>query len=212
VQTNDRFSDAAPWPEQEASRRTRRDQIIAAAAALFREKGYAGASMRDIGERVGMLKGSLYVHVSSKEEMLLEIVSTAFRRFMDALQPILDEAASAELQCRLAIEAHLSVVAADPDSAYVFVHEARHLQGQPLLWVTDAHRRYRAMWNQIFGTGVKRGEFRADLDVEAVTLMALSACDRYEPELLAPVCGPDALAERVSRVLLSGCLIRPSTE
>ncbi|GAA4736333.1 TetR/AcrR family transcriptional regulator [Phytohabitans rumicis] len=52
-----------------------RQQILAAARELFVERGYAGASIKDITERVGVTKGSLYYHFSSKEEILHALVS-----------------------------------------------------------------------------------------------------------------------------------------
>lgn len=53
-------------------RANRRDDVLEAAASLFATKGYAATSIRDIGQRVGILSGSLYYHFSSKEEILLE--------------------------------------------------------------------------------------------------------------------------------------------
>ncbi len=48
---------------------TRRDEIVAAATQLFAEKGYEGASMSDLAERVGLRKASLFHHFTSKEEL-----------------------------------------------------------------------------------------------------------------------------------------------
>ncbi|WP_245295759.1 TetR/AcrR family transcriptional regulator [Rhizobium rhizosphaerae] len=74
----------------EMSPRTR--AVLAAAAALFVERGYAATSMRDIGERVGLLGGSLYHHVRSKEALFLRIHDTAIR--------------AAEARIRAAVAAH----------------------------------------------------------------------------------------------------------
>jgi TetR/AcrR family transcriptional regulator, transcriptional repressor for nem operon len=56
-----------------------RDEIVVAARELFREKGYAGASMQDLADSVGLKKASLYMRFPNKEalvpavlEMLLE--------------------------------------------------------------------------------------------------------------------------------------------
>ena len=50
------------------------DDIVAAAAKVFRTKGYHAATVRDIAEEVGILKGSLYHHFASKEELLYLVV------------------------------------------------------------------------------------------------------------------------------------------
>lgn len=54
--------------------------ILAAAAELFAENGYKATSIRDIGNRVGVLGGSLYHHIKSKDALFLEIHSLATQR------------------------------------------------------------------------------------------------------------------------------------
>jgi len=55
----------------------RRRQIIEIAAQLFAEKGYRGTSMRDIGEQAGVLGGSLYHHIKSKDALFVELHNAA---------------------------------------------------------------------------------------------------------------------------------------
>jgi AcrR family transcriptional regulator len=57
-----------------AAEDTRR-RILEAATALFNERGYGGTSIRDITERLGMTKGALYYHFSSKDELLYAMVT-----------------------------------------------------------------------------------------------------------------------------------------
>lgn len=52
-----------------------RQRILDVAADLFIEQGYAGTSVRDISERLGMTKGSLYYHFASKEDVLNALVT-----------------------------------------------------------------------------------------------------------------------------------------
>ena len=51
----------------------RKDQIIEAAALLFKKKGYAGTTMRDLAAELGIEAASIYHHIKSKEE-LLEVI------------------------------------------------------------------------------------------------------------------------------------------
>ncbi len=55
--------------------KTSREDIVAAARDLMRDKGYAGASMKDLADRVGLLKGSLYSHFPSKESLIADILT-----------------------------------------------------------------------------------------------------------------------------------------
>src|SRR6516225_4389411 len=50
------------------------DDIVSAAAKVFRTKGYHAATVRDIADEVGILKGRLYHHFASKEELLYLVV------------------------------------------------------------------------------------------------------------------------------------------
>lgn len=63
---------ARPQGSNRAERR--RAEIIASAIKLFSEKGYGATSITDIGEEVGLLAGSLYYHIRSKEDLLYEIL------------------------------------------------------------------------------------------------------------------------------------------
>lgn len=51
-----------------------REEIIVAARELFREKGYAGASMQDLADRIGLKKASLYMRFSNKEAIVPEVL------------------------------------------------------------------------------------------------------------------------------------------
>ena len=63
-----------------------REDILEAAAQVFRQKGFHGASMNDIAEVASLRKASLYHHVSSKQEILLAFLrlATSAISFMDA--------------------------------------------------------------------------------------------------------------------------------
>lgn len=66
----------------------KRDEIIQVAAELFRRLGYAETSLKDIANRVGILKGSLYYHFSSKEELLNEVINEGINKILSVAQQI----------------------------------------------------------------------------------------------------------------------------
>lgn len=63
-----------------------REQILAAAAELFAEHGYAGTSTRAIAERVGIRQASLYYHFAGKDEILLELLEASVRPSLDVAE------------------------------------------------------------------------------------------------------------------------------
>jgi AcrR family transcriptional regulator len=73
-----------------------REAIIEAAARVFQTKGYHAASVQDVADAVGILKGSLYHHIESKEELLYLIVKEPRARLYRAVAEIVaDDAAPA---------------------------------------------------------------------------------------------------------------------
>jgi AcrR family transcriptional regulator len=54
--------------------RERREKLLKAATQLFWEKGFTATSMQDVSDAVGLLKGSLYYYVESKEELLFQVL------------------------------------------------------------------------------------------------------------------------------------------
>src|SRR5438128_10158760 len=89
----------------------RRLQIEEAASALFRERGYAATSVRDIAQALNLQGGSLYAHMASKEDVLWSIVTRAADRFYAEVAPIAarDET-TPKLKLRDMIRAHVNVV------------------------------------------------------------------------------------------------------
>jgi AcrR family transcriptional regulator len=57
-----------------------RERIVAEALALFAERGFAGTSVRDIAEALGVTKAALYYHFPSKEKILDAIVDPVVER------------------------------------------------------------------------------------------------------------------------------------
>src|SRR5438874_12386185 len=108
---------------------TRRNELTRQAARLFAEKGYHGTSIGDLAEAMGVQKGSLYAHISSKQDLLYETMAEGARAFHAGLDVIPDDAPVTE-QIRLALRSHLQVVADQLDVATVFVQEWRYLEGK----------------------------------------------------------------------------------
>lgn len=68
---------------REEQRAEAQEKILAAAAACFAEKGYAGCSVQDISERAGLSKGALYVYYASKEELFKAMIALQYDRAVE---------------------------------------------------------------------------------------------------------------------------------
>ena len=68
-----------------------RDDILDAAAQVFRQKGFHGASMADIAETVKLQKASLYHHVASKQDILLALLDRALEMLFEHISNVTNQ-------------------------------------------------------------------------------------------------------------------------
>src|SRR5437588_9872610 len=120
---------------------TRRSELTRQAARLFARKGYHGTSIGDLAEAMGVQKGSLYAHIESKQDLLYETMRDGAAAFHGALDEIPEQLRPTE-KIRLALRAHLRIVAAQLDVATVFVQEWRYLEGERRDEILADRRRY----------------------------------------------------------------------
>ncbi len=154
----------------------RTQQIIDAAAQVFREKGYDGATLRDIAKEAGLLPGSLYYHIRSKEELLRLIVEQPIRDLHAHLEEIVASEASPAQKLAQALAAQLR--AFDTHYPYLFVHLHNLLQVDTMHPdMQKRAKRYEAFWQQILTQGVKIGEFPLDVDVKVTAFAIIGMCN-----------------------------------
>src|SRR5690242_19341319 len=69
--------DPAGGPKWRRRKEERPGEIIAAAMAVFAEKGFAAARLEDIARRAGVSKGALYLYFETKEDLFHAVVTEA---------------------------------------------------------------------------------------------------------------------------------------
>ena len=75
-------------PRRVVDRHNRDAEITAAGISIFFEKGYPAATIQDVADRVGVLKGSLYHYISSKETLLMRILQGSHDQGMDIINTV----------------------------------------------------------------------------------------------------------------------------
>src|SRR4051795_7168456 len=98
----------------------RREELTRIAARLFAERGYQGTSLADLAEELGVQKPSLYHHIASKEDLLWEVAWEGAEALHAGLGAVPADGPGDE-RIRLALRAHLPVVAGHLHVATVFV-------------------------------------------------------------------------------------------
>jgi AcrR family transcriptional regulator len=185
--------------------RNSRADVVAAAGRLFAKRGYHGTSMRDLGRELGLLGSSLYAHVESKQDLLVEVVEEGARLFEESAASALAEPGPASDRLRALIAGHIDVVLDNPDVVRTFLNEARMLDEDHRSRVIAARDRYEESFREVIASGVAEGSFRPDTDPKIASIFILSilnAIERwYRPD---GAIGRDELVDRLSDFALSG--------
>jgi AcrR family transcriptional regulator len=139
-----------------------RDQILLAAAQIFRSKGFHAASMQDIAEAVNLQKASLYHHVASKQEILLELLDRGLDVVTERLAAVLVQPLSPEEKLRQAIASYLGAISEHRDLAGVLLLEYRSLE--PALQARHIPRRdrFERLWRDLISEGLAAGAFTCE--------------------------------------------------
>jgi len=151
-------------------------QILASATELFREKGYHGTSMREIGEAAGMNKGNIYYYFENKEAILFHLVHSTIQEMVRGLRAIHGMAISARARLELAVQHHIRFSTERQAVLTLLVTEARFLGEARRSKITEVASEYKGLLKQIFDEGMRNGEFR-QLDPSLVTLAILGMCN-----------------------------------
>ena len=179
---------------------SREDEIVAAAGRIFREKGYHATSVRDIAEAVGLLKGSLYHYIRSKDELLTRLFDGLLEDTVHELEAIVARAGSPEVKLGAMVRAYAASVMENNDAVGLYLREWRSLPPARLAKLRARRRRMRALFTQVIGDGTRTRSF-AVRDPKIAALAILGSCnwlhEWYRPRgRLSPDAIGDELAER----------------
>lgn len=184
---------------------SRKEQVIQVAAQLFKEKGYAAASMRDLAHKLGIEAASLYSHIKSKEEILQTLCFDLAAEFIKALDEVEKKDLSSTEKLRQGIISHIEVMAKDLTASAVFMNEHRHLSQPYLRDFLLLRINYINRFKRIIEEGIRAGEFKATLD-KKLAVMTLFSSLNWMPMWYDPVgtIEPEELGRSLADMLITG--------
>ncbi len=147
------------------------------AARLFKEKGYRATTLEDIAAAVGMLKGSLYYYIRSKEELLYFVVRDPIRQAYNKLEEIVSSDAPVMTKITQAITNHLALFHQHYPHIAVYLHDFHHLMRQLQEDVRETPKQYQRLWATLLEQGMLAGELRRDLDAKITAYAILGMCN-----------------------------------
>ena len=129
-------------------------QIVDAAAAVFAQKGYHGASTQDIADQLGMRQASLYYYFGSKEEALAAVCRIGVEGYVERARTVAASPISARQKVSALIRSHLSPIHDRADYVRVFLTQRQFLPTTARRRVRAAARAYEAIIASVIDAGV----------------------------------------------------------
>lgn len=168
-----------------------KDQILLAAAQIFRSKGYHAASMQDIAGAVKLQKASLYHHVNSKQEILLELLDMALDVVTEEVAQEIESTGTPDVRLQKAIAAYLRTILEHRDLASVLLLEHKSLDPEYKAKHIPRRDKFERLWRDLLVEGKQAGIFEIDdpaLAARAILGTLNWTITWYKPE------GPQSIA------------------
>lgn len=146
--------------EQSTIEKSKREEIVCAATRLFQQRGYHATSVKEIAEAAGILKGSIYHHINSKEELLFEITMKGIQPAIAQLEKVVNDPdldATTKLKKALAIQ--IGTLTNYFDEMTIFLREKNFLSGKRKELYWKSRRQYEYLFRFLIDEGIQKGEF-----------------------------------------------------
>jgi AcrR family transcriptional regulator len=186
-----------------------REEILVAAAQIFSQKGFHATSMQDIAQAVNLQKASLYHHVSSKQEILVDVLDQAIDLLIERMQQVMALPLAPDEMLRQATRVYLTTLLEHRELVAVLLLEHRNLDPDLHARHIPRRDRFEQLWRDLIQQGLDGGVFCcAD---PAMTARALLGALHWTITWYRPdgAFAPEEIAAQFSDLFLGGLLDSP---
>ena len=162
-------------------------RLLEESLLLFGERGFHGVSVREIAQAAGIRASSLYSHIESKEQLLLELMLIGYQEHHELLSgALLDSGDDPVDQIRRLVAAHVRLHAEFPLLARVCNRELAALAPSSREQVMTVRRDSEQLFFRVIERGMRRGDFDVVdtwLAVAALGAIGIRVAEWWSPEL-----------------------------
>lgn len=162
-------------PAAPPKRRNRKRDVIDAATDVFFRKGYSAASVQDVADAVGVLKGSLYYYIASKEDLLFWILEDVHESSALIREEVMALDAEPLDRLRIYIERHVAWYLENLEEVTVFFRDWRYLAGERLETVAERRRGYDRVLRELVVAAQDNGDADPRIDAKYASFFLLAA-------------------------------------
>ncbi len=147
----------------------RREEILALAAKIFADKGYASTTVREIADAAGILSGSLYHHFASKEAMLDDIMHGFLDQIVAQYRSTVAAGGDPLDVLRALVREAFSSLGGNPAALAVMINEFNFLVQFPrFAYLREGAEETERLWTGVIEEGMRTGVFRSDIDARMI--------------------------------------------
>lgn len=158
---------------EEVLTQTKKSQILSVSSKLFREKGYAATSVRDIAREMNMEAPSLYNHISSKQQILNELLKEVVMAFTSGMKEIQNSNYDDIDKLERLVSLHVKLTVEHPDAIALINSEWVHLEGESKGNFVAAREVYEENFKKIVRACIEDG-YLLDVNIDLATFSILS--------------------------------------
>jgi AcrR family transcriptional regulator len=156
-----------------------RQEAIKAAAVVFADKGFHGASTKDIAAHLGIKQGSLYYYFKSKEEALGEVCRFGIEDYVRRMTKIAATDQPFEAKLMATVTSHLSSYRERNEALKVYNDERLYLPKEKRKSLKRMGSSYRQLLEKIFEEGVRTGALRNSIDCHFAAQAVIGICNAW---------------------------------
>lgn len=163
-------------PDKAESQGPRQDQILNAATRIFSEKTYHGTTLQDIADAVGMLKGSLYYYIDSKEKLLADIIIEAAKTLNEDLVRVEEADIGPVERLRQIIREHVKFNAIYREAGTLFLTEKNVISSLEMSELVEIFARRDRLLAHALSHAIEAGLYR-QVDIRITSLAIVGLCN-----------------------------------
>jgi AcrR family transcriptional regulator len=156
-------------------RRARDSEVIEAAVDLFWETGYASTSVQDVADALGLLKGSLYYYIKSKEDLLKKIFEDSHAEVREITESVLALEQPSIDRLRIFIERYAGWYLLNLRRAALYTREWRHASPELRKVMASQRQYYNRVVMSLIDDAKEAGATDKSLDTRLAAYFIMSA-------------------------------------
>lgn len=157
---------------------------VEAAAKVFAEKGFHGATTQDIANTMGIKQGSLYYYFKSKEQALQEVCEYGFDVHVERMQKICDKKQPFEAKMLAIITSHLTNYSQQDNAMKVHNEQRLYLPIERRSHIKELGTKYRQLLEGVLQEGIDTGALRAEIDTHFIAYSIIGMCNAWGANLI----------------------------